>query len=406
MAATWTPSDEVAPPGVELPADEEAQPGASPPVTQAYSLARDTAQAVEEVLDRLGASRSALTLLFFSPRHDPAVVARLLDARCGERGIAGTTAGEVCEAGFVKGGVVGMSLCSSHGRAAVEILPGLDEVSLLPVAGLADRLAHRLNLAQSDLDPSHHLWLTLFDGLAGNPSLLTPFFRQASRRLDLVGGSLADGQRMKQIHLIHGGRTYRGAAAMILLEYWRPLVTFHHTHMAITDRWVEVTQVAQGGNVITSLDHRPALEVYRQMCGLGPGELDFRHTAIHPLGYRFRGRAFPCSVIRAIPGLGLQMAYPIQQGQQLCLLRSHDLVGSTHEILADARHRLRQQGSDEVHGMLLFHCLGRAVEAHGAGATEELFEALHQAPICGLNTYGEQFGTMHRNHALVGVLFG
>ncbi len=365
----------------------------------------DTSRAIETLLDELDAASAKLTLVFYGINHDDQEIARVLDRVTGARGVAGTTAGELNCQGFASGSMTGISFHGPGVRAAVEIIHQLRQLSLVPIVHLPDKLARGIERSSNELDPSRHLWLFLVDGVSGKEGLLTPFFMQSAPRVGLVGASLGDGGEYVQARLVHHGRVYRDAAAAILLEYDRPFRTFRHTHVALTERQLEVTKVSQGGRCIEQLDGNLALVSYAEALGLDPSEITQSVIATHPLGYRFRGRPFPVSVVQIHDDGSFRVANSVQYGEKLNILEARDLVGSTRMCLEQMLDEIADDGGDLL-GMLLFHCLSRHIEATATGQLDELGDALCQGPICGLNTYGEQFETLHLNHSLTGVLFG
>lgn len=371
-----------------------------------FSDYSDTDMAINHLLDELEAEESELTVVFFSPSYDEKIISRVLDRRLGSRAVAGSTAGEISAQGMVEDTIVGMSLHGSHVRATIDVVPNLDELSLVPLVHLPDQFARRIGRSRQDLDPDRHIWLMLADGLSGAEDLLTPFFMQASPDANLVGGSLADGTRYESVSLSHFGRLYNNAAAIILLEYNRPFELFHENHMEFTDRWLEVTSVARGGRVLEQLNGRPAREAYAEALGLAPEEVTPEVTAVHPLGFRFRGRPFVCSILHEHGSGGFFMGNSLHAGEELNLLEPGDIVSHTRDALRGAVGRLQSRHGASPQGMLMFHCLARFVEARQLGVVDELSEVFTEYPIAGFNSYGEQFGSMHTNHSMTGVIFG
>ncbi len=364
-----------------------------------------TDEAIEQLLDELDAANAALTLVFYGVEHDDEVIARTLDRATGPRGVGGTTAGELANDGFSDNSMTGLSLHGSGVRGAVEIIPKLDELSLVPIVHLPDKLARGIDRSRDELDPQRHLWLFLVNGLSGKEGLLTPFFMQAAPRVGLVGGSLGDGQDFSQVRLAHHGRVYRDSAAAILLEYNRPFHAFKHSHMQLTDRKLRVTKISGGGRRLEELDGELAQVAYARALDIDPAEVTASLVASHPFGYRFRGRPFPVSVQQVLPDGTFMVGNSLQHGERLNILESKELVASTRRALDAACDRVIADGG-EVQAMLLFNCLSRHIEAVHSGKVDELADVLTRTPVCGLNTYGEQFETLHLNHSLTGVVFG
>lgn len=382
-----------------------SEPEQKASVKVASNTLGDTSAAIDELLDELEATEAKLTLVFYGVSHDDQIIAKALDRATGARGIAGTTAGELGCSGFAQDSMTGISFHGEGVRASVEIIPQLHQLSLVPIVHLPDKLVRGIGRTRPELDPERHLWLFMVDGLSGKEGLLTPFFMQSAPRLGLVGASLGDGEQFNEVHIVHHGRIYRDAAAAVLLEYDGPFVTFKHTHMALTDRRLEVTKVSEGGRKLEQLDGKVAQIAYAEALGIDPSEVTQNSVAKHPFGYRFRGRPFPVSILQVHKDGTFRLGSTVQYGEQLNILEPDHLIDRTRESLEAVVRQLSSDGN-QVEAMLLFHCLARFIEAKEQNLTDALAEAMCQAPVCGLNTYGEQFETMHMNHSLTGVVFG
>lgn len=374
------------------------------PVRIASSRLADTRSAVNAVLDEVAADSAALVFVFYSPQHDDRAVAEILGARAGTRGIGGSTAGELSPDGFQHGSIVAFALHGDHVSAAISLIPNIADLSLLPVMTIASELSSRLGRTIGELSSSRHVWMLLFDGLSGQEDFLTPFFASHAPRLPLVGGSFGDEEDFGRVTMVHDGTVFEGAGAVLLLEYNRPFQVLHHTHMQLSEQWYRVTSTARGGRLLRELDNRPAKRVYAEALGIDLQDLAGEITSQRPLGTRFRGRAFPCSIMNTEPE-GFLLAYSVQVGDRLCLLSPLDIVDESATAMKRAVERLTADGG-VPHGALLFHCLGRYLEGRQNDVLLPLFDALNQLPLAGLNTYGEQFGGRHMNHSLTGILFG
>lgn len=374
-------------------------------VLVAHSTLSDTTAAIQQVLDRLKADTAQLTFVFFDGAYDAEIVARILDQRTQDRGVGGTTAGELSCAGFGQGSITGISLHGSGVRAAVEIIAQLGSLSLIPLVHMPHKLARGIGRKLEDLRVDRHMWISLIDGLSGKEDLFVPFFMQAARRVPLIGGSLGDGDRFTKVYLVHHGRVYTDAAAIVLLEYPYGFRPIHHTHMKLSDKWLTVTSQSGDGRVVESFDGQPALIAYAQALNLSPEQVTPEVIGRNPLGYRFRGRPFPCSILRVQEDGSFLMGVTVHTDERLNILSAGDLVECSKNAIGEAIQHLAENGND-VQAMLLFNCSNRFIEAEGLGISEMLFEALYQAPLCGFNTYGEQFASMHMNHSLTGIVFG
>lgn len=366
----------------------------------------DTHRAIHELLDELRADTAELTLVFFSSGHDADTISSALDDRVGARGVAGSTGGELSARGFTRGTITGMSLHAPGVRAATEVIPNLDDLSLVPLVHLPDQLAGRLGRERDELDPDRHAWLLFADGHSGAEDLVTPFFMQGAPTTQLVGGSLTNERPTDPGRAIHHGRVYENAALLILLEYEGPFELFHHCHLELTDRRFEVTAVSDNGRVLEELDGNPAAEVYADALEVSPDELRPDLYPRRPFGFPFRGRPHVCAPIEHLSRGRLKMANTIHPGDELRLLEGGDLVASTENAVSDALADFEREHHVAPRGALMFHCLGRYFDARARGVETDLADAINQLPLAGFNTNGEQFNTLHTNMTLTGLLFG
>jgi hypothetical protein len=372
----------------------------------AHSELTETRAAIHELLDKLTADRAEMTFVFFSPSHRADVISDVMDERTGANGVGGTTGGELSDAGFTRGTMTGMSLHAPGAQATAEVIPNLQQLSLVPLVDLPNQFARRLDRDPGTLDPTQHLWLLFADGRSGAESLITPFFMQEAPSKGLVGGSLVGETPTTPARAVYHGRVYEDAALLVLLEYEPPFETFYHSHMELTDRVFEVTGVSDQGRLLEALDGRPAAEVYAETLGVPVEELTRQHLAHHPLGFRFRGRAHTCSPVDKLSNGGLLMGNALHPGDELHWMEPGDLVESTRGALAEARRDFEAAHQTPPRAGLMFHCLGRYLEAEADGTVEELGAALTQLPITGFNSLGEQLDALHTNHSLTGLLLG
>lgn len=371
-----------------------------PHIRFAVSHHADTTTSVTQVLTEVAAAQADFTLLFFDETHDPQLIASLLDQHTAERGLGACTRHLLDQAGDYPRAVMAMSFCDPQIRAVIEIVPQLANLSLLPLVHLPEQMIRRLGRTPDELSAERHLWLTLIDGQATVSTLLVSFFSQLAPKLTLVGGSISSSEP-DELCLVHHGRTYREAAAFVLLEYPFGFETFHCMHHNLSDTWLTITRASQDGMVIEELDDRPARAVYAEQLQLDPDALTAARTMSSPLGMRFKGRAFPVGVVEPV-GEGLRLGLPIQVGDLLNVLEPGDMVEESEACLESALERLGAQAPF----MLLFECIGLAMEAEFIGRKEEFDAALRRVPLIGIHSLGEQYGALHCNHSLTGVVFG
>ena len=362
--------------------------------------------AIHQLLDELEADAAALTFVFFSPEHDARTISTVLDERVGPRGIGGTSGGELSAHGMTEGTITGMSFHGPGVRATADVIPNLDELSLVPLVHLPDQFARRLGRDRDELDPDRHAWLLFADGQSGAEDLVTPFFMQGAPATKLVGGSLGSMEPFESGRSVYHGRVYDNAAVLVLLEYDGPFELFHHCHLELTDTHFEVTAVSDNGRILDRLDGRRAVDVYAEAIDVAPENLGREVLARHPLGFPFRGRPHACAPVTTLERGRLRIANTVHPGDALHLLEPNNLVESTRTELREALDRFEKTHGVAPQAALMFQCLGRYIEACDRGVEDELADAIMQLPLAGFNARGEQINSLHTNLSLTGLLFG
>jgi hypothetical protein len=376
------------------------------PLRTAFSAARDPAAVGSDLERQLGPDERMFVLFFASSRYPLGRVARALADELPSAHTAGcSTAGEVTPAGLVSGSVAAMAF-APPARGAALLVPSLKAFRFEDSSALLQRLAARLGLRPSELSPERHVILTLTDGLSEREEQLVASLGLTAPGIPLVGGSAGDDFHFHETHVALDGQAYAGAAVVALVEPAAAFHAFHVSHYHATGEVLEVTEADPSQRLILSLNGRPAARVYSELTGIPLGQLQDRPVASFPdgildLGIRLGNQDYVRSVFTA-RGEALLMGAAVEAGTTLTVMRAGDLVHETAEGLARAIAAL----DGKPRSLLLFNCGGRLLEARARGLTDQMGEAMSPLPPCGFTTYGEQFGAMHVNHTLTGLVLG
>ncbi len=349
-------------------------------------------------LPREGAS--GFFLCFASPRYDADEVGRAL----GELPLPAfgcTTAGEISPAGFSEDTLVGAWIDAPGLRFGASVLEGVDQADFAAGRQAVERAAAALGDPVSTLDPRKHVALLLCDGVVGREETLAASMAATMPEIALVGGSAAAGGAYTAAHLFYGGRTLTNAAILLILRWGSPFVVLKADHHEPTEVRTVVTRADPERRLVFELDGRPAAERYAELLGLPRGELDLASASASPFACFVDGVPYVRSV-SSLEGTALRFACAVAEGVVLRLTRATDLPGSTLNALEGAKARL----GCEPALLVAFNCFGRYLLAKRDGTMEALGRALASIPVLGFNTYGEQFGGLHVNHTLTGVLLG
>jgi len=387
-----------------------------------HSTAQDSETAAAEATSRaLEGSNAQLVVVFVSKGHDLGVVARTVDAQSGPAQVVGaSTAGEVFTDGPADASVVvmalggdGFSVATGLGISedAQEATADLTTVSLRDAAFTAAACVNQLDRRE------HTVLLLLADGLVGDQmEVVRGAYEQAGASIPLVGGCAGDDLDMLQTFQIFGDTVYRGAVVAATISSDRPI------GIGVRHGWEPVGEsmlvTASQGVTVTSLDDRPALDVYLDRFNAPPAvrnDVDafIEFAVTRPLGIRRRDRM----EIRYVGGADferrtIQCIAEVPAGG-LAWTMSGDadtVLGATDDACTEAIEALG--GADPL-GLMVFDCIARRSVLTDDGDHAEVArmrEHAGDAPVAGFYTYGEIARTRgaggFHNQTLVALALG
>ncbi|MEB3256492.1 MAG: FIST N-terminal domain-containing protein [Synechococcaceae cyanobacterium] len=374
-------------------------------VAVGHSSRADATAAVEEALAAvLVRGQPKLVLLFASPAHPLQELAERVRQRIGTGQLIGcSTAGELAPGHSGMGGLVlwalggaGFSVASGYGDAA---RLGLRQAAR-EAAGCLEHLERR----------RHTVLVLLADGLGGDQmEVVRGAYDVAGVDVPLVGGCAGDDMAMRRTHQIHAGQMFSRAVVAAAISSDAPL------GIGVAHCWepIGAPMLVTGSqsNRITSLDDRPALDLYLDAFATPPevrqgGDAFARFATTRPLGLRRRDRI----EIRFVSGADLAQRSlltiaEMPQGGLAYLMQgdARSVLAATEEACRTACNGL---GGADPQGLLLFDCVGRRAVLQetqgepraGAAASADLppdpelariGALLGDCPYGGFHTYGE-----------------
>jgi hypothetical protein len=351
--------------------------------------------ALDQASERLSGSKPDLGLVFASASMPLDEVLATARARVpGVDFVACTTAGEFTERGLTNGGVAVMLIAwadAAH-RASVRSGPDAD------AATLVEQLCGEW--LRDESESRFAACLLLGDGLS---PLFEKLVEQVSRkpaRQPVIGAGAADGRNFRTTSVGVNDVSGPGAMAAIHMQGARRWgVGVAHGLHPVTQR-MTVTRAA--GNIVTEIDERPALEVYREFAqsrGLAFDEGDPAQFLVeNELGVLlFQDIVRIRAPIRIVRDDELYFAGEVPEGSSVCIVR-----GEREEILTAARTAAEEAqaelGDARAAGVLVFSCVCRAMVL-GTRYGEEI-DAVRavfpDVPIVGFSSYGEVARTRNK----------
>jgi hypothetical protein len=245
-------------------------------------------------------------------------------------------------------------------------------------------------------DRAHRAVMLLTDGLAGDQQqVIRGAYEVVGAAIPLVGGCAGDDLRMVGTHQLHGRQVLTDAVVAVGLASDGPI------GIGVSHGWRRVGEpmVVTGaeGNRVTSLDARPALDLYLSRLGApaslaADSEAFARFAATHPLGIdRRRGPEARFVAGADLEARALVCIAEIPEGDLVWLMEgdASSVLSATDAACDRAVEGLA--GTRPV-GFVAFDCIARRGVLGDVGTAEEvrrISERAGGAPVGGFYTYGE-----------------
>lgn len=372
-------------------------------IRRADTLATDPTAAVAELDRSLDIANAALTVFFSSPSYSADKLAEAINTVAqGSTVIGCTSAGEIGSRGYQKQSISAFSLGRGDFTVAVESFSHVKDFSVDQAHQLVARA--KANLQSQGIDPSDNktFALLLVDGLSCSEEPLTYKLQDALHDIPLIGGSAGDGLDFGQTKIFHDTAFSSDSAVIALVHSVRPWEIFKEQHISPTDARLVVTDSDPDNRIINELNGEPAAQELARVIGLSSTELlTGAELAKHPLMMKMGGTWYIRSAHSVIENDAVKLFCAIEEGLVLSVGKTEDLPNSLHSTLTDIKQRL---GNIEL--TIACDCILRRLELEGTGKTEAASQVLTEFNAIGFSTYGEQFGTVHVNQTLTGIVIG
>jgi hypothetical protein len=327
---------------------------------------------------------ASLAIVFASVAHDLPAIQAALQAQ-GLAVFGASSAGEILEAGGEE---------SVYEESIVALLfdlsPAAFQVKLFEASSLSSAAAGEALGAWAKAAFASPALLVMTSGLDTDGEAVLRGILSQTGPLPLYGGLAGDDLKMQQTFVFDaGGISPKGVLALALDQ------DKVEVGGVASSGWQAVgsekTITRSEGNVVYTIDHKPALDVYEEYLGITSNQQSATNTAItaeYPLRIIRQGY----SVMRASMLINPQdrsMIYAgaVPQGSKVhfCVAPGTDIID---QALGDMR--MLKESQPQADALVLFSCKGRHL-ALGPMAEDEVkpMQALWGAPLIGFYTYGE-----------------
>lgn len=371
-------------------------------IITAASQHPDASHAAAELAHALCHEHLGFVLFFCSAEYDLAGLAAELERSFPSTPLSGcTTAGEITPLGYDRGSIVAMGFDRRWFAIETALIDDLDHFELANAQPLVDTLLERCRRQAVAPINEHSFALTLLDGLSSREEQVLATLDAALGRIPSFGGSAGDDNHLSHTHVYTAGRFHTRAAVVVMINTQLPFDVFSTHHLTPLAHKLVVTEANREQRRVIELNGLPAAQVYADLVGVAPAQLNAEIFAHHPLAVRIGGQHYVRSIQRVNSDSSLSFYCAVENGIVLTAMQPTPLLDNLEEMLAGVSARL---GTPSV--IIACDCFLRRMELEALDHLDQASQLLRQAGVVGFNTYGEQHHGMHVNQTFTGVAFG
>ncbi|MCB0413290.1 MAG: FIST C-terminal domain-containing protein, partial [Bdellovibrionales bacterium] len=245
--------------------------------------------------------------------------------------------------------------------------------------------------------------LLFVDGLSEKEELVTEIVGSKLGSIPLVGGSSGDGLRFKKTYIYFKGQMLQDVAVVIFVTTYIPFKVFKTQHFNGSEVKFVITESQPEKRLVFEINGEPAAKAYAQAIGVAVEDLNSKIFAKYPLVLKVADSYHVRSIQSSNADFSLKFYCAIENGLVLSLADKNDIIDSTLNYFKNIEEKLQ-----EITCSLLFECVLRRLEVDEMSVEEKrkLYSIYSGINGVGFHTYGEQYGSVHVNQTLTGVVFG
>jgi hypothetical protein len=347
--------------------------------TTAYSLQTNEITAVEELKKSI-AGNPKLILFFASSNYNAEKLSAAFAKTFPGVTIAGcSTSGEIVSGKMLDNSVVAMAF---------------DETSIadLNIAVIADLKQNPAVFKETiskfeshfgePLSHEKHVGIVLTDGLSGGEEMVMDKLGDATQ-ITFIGGSTGDDLKFKQTTIYHNDKVYHTGTLLLVMKPTGKFSILKTQSFKPTGKKLKVTKGVEKDRKILEFNNKPAAEAYAEALGVPVQDLA-KNMFYSPLGLMNGDEPFVRSP-RVVEGSSVSFFCSVQEGMDLMVLASTDIINDTEKALA------AKEKDGAISGIINFNCILRTLDLKQQKRTEEYGKLFDKYPVVGFSTYGESY---------------
>ena len=369
-----------------------------------WSETADTETFCRAIAEEATKQNTALALIgYSSTRHDSHNIVTTMEELAPGLIFSGcSTCGEVTPDGMQDHGFIATLLPKQWFDVHVLLLTNVASMGMETIARkTTDARNHFLTRLQKTNDKSNFFALNLIDGLSYSEETVTLAIDRGLDGIPLIGGSAGDDCHFEKTWQITNTQACSGAAVLNLIHCRLPFQVFTNNNFVPTEHKLVVTEADPDRRCVSEFNAEPAAVAYANAIGMNPEDLDAGSFASYSVIVRFGGQHFCRSIQQLNEDLSLTFFCAIDNGLVLTVARSEGMVASSRTAIENLEEQI---GPIDI--MFGFDCIYRKLDAQNRQTTHRIASLYREKNFVGINTYGEQFNSMHINQTFTGIAIG
>lgn len=368
-------------------------------IKRAEVVDQDPVLAVQALVEQLYQENMAGVIFFCSSHYDSESLAREFRAHFSCPVVGCTSAGEI-GSHYQENGIVAISFSGDMFHLHPYLISSLADFGLGEAMQMAKSI--RKDLAFSnEFEPSEMFGFLLMDGLSVLEEPVTAYVSRAVEGVSLIGGSAGDNLEFKETRVFAHGKFHKGAGVFILIESKMPFQTFKLQHFEPSEVDLVITEANPSTRTVFEINGAPAAEEFAEILGLKIDALTPQVFAQHPVMLEVGGQWYVRSIQKVNPDGSLTFFCAIDEGLTLTIAKGVGFVKTLETKVAQLKSNFSR-----IHCTLGCDCILRRLELMQSGHTHQVEAALAQLSFAGFSTFGEQYGSIHVNQTLTGIVLG
>lgn len=347
--------------------------------TTAYSTLPNEEESVKEIHKALGNDQK-LIIFFASSNYNSAKLAAAFKANFSNTTVAGcSTSGEIVSGKMLDNSVVALGFENNAlGKVKAEMVTNVKKDP-----GAIKTVLRKLEDHFGEFDYEKHVGIVLTDGLSGTEELVMDKIGDASD-ITFIGGSSGDDLKFKQTTIYLNDKVFHEGTLLLVLEPKQKFSILKTQSFKPTGKVLKVTKGAEHERKIIEFNHKPATTAYAEALGVPADQLD-KKMFYSPLGLMNGSEPFVRSP-RVVEGTNVYFFCGIQEGMDLMLLESTDIIEDTRNAL-----RSKEAENGKISGIINFNCILRTLDLKQQKRTDDYGKLFEEIPTVGFSTYGESY---------------